>query len=203
MFTTFVRRTPPVTPETSPPSSPEPKCTCTVERCSRHHTGCNCPDCYARRWHYHGISTQTALQSLYTVPPLPTPQVALQYGVGGNIAYPYPIAGLLPNQPNHLPLGAPYCRPSYSRRHGSYRTRWNHSCEKHPCIHPFCVAKREKAAEEDKKKEEETEDKDKPCDCPNCGACQKRRKEEEKQKWWNLAVPGKEGVVVGLACVIL
>ena len=58
--------------------------------------------------------------------------------------------------------------------------------------------------EEDKKKqEEEAEEKDKSCDCPNCGTCRKKKGEEEKQKWWDLAVPGKEGVVVGLACVIL
>ncbi|KAF8419362.1 hypothetical protein EV426DRAFT_616058 [Tirmania nivea] len=202
MFTAFVRRTPPATPETSPPSSPELKCTCTMERCSRHHTGCNCLDCHQYCIGI-GSSSQTARQPHYATPHLPPTQIALQYGIGGNIAYPYPIAASSPYQPNHFLPSALPCRCSHSYRNCGCRVRWSHSCEKHPCTHPRCVAKRKEVEEVEKKKEEETERKDEPCDCPNCGTCQKKKEEERKQKWWDLAVPGKEGVVVGLACNIL
>ncbi|RPB20485.1 hypothetical protein L211DRAFT_852329 [Terfezia boudieri ATCC MYA-4762] len=203
MFTTFVRRTPPATPETSPVSSPKPKCTCTMERCSRHHTSCNCPDCHAKRWYCNGMSTQMTLQPPYAAPLLPATQVALQYGIGGNIAYPYPIAVPIAHQSNYVLPSAPPYRDTHSHRHCRCRVRWSHSCKKHPCTHPRCEEKRNKVEEEDGKQKEEVEVKNKPCDCPNCGTCQRKKKEEEKQKWWDLAVPGKEGVVVGLACVIL
>jgi len=202
MFTAFVRRTPPATPETSPPSSPKLKCTYTMERYSWQRTSCNCPDCHPRCPHYNGISTQTALQPHFAATPLPATQVALQYGIGGNIAYPYPIAAPIAYQPNYLLPPAPPCRATHSHRPCSCRVRWSHPCQKYPCTHPRCIERRKKAEDEGKKKEEEVEEKDKPCDCPNCGTCQKR-KGEEKQKWWDLAVPGKEGVVVGLACIIL
>ena len=44
---------------------------------------------------------------------------------------------------------------------------------------------------------------ERPCTCPKCRACKKQRRKEEKDRWWSLAVPGKEGVVVGMMCVIM
>lgn len=74
-------------------------------------------------------------------------------------------------------------------------------------MHPSCVAERKKAEEEKKKKKEEEEaakeTAEVPCKCPNCKACGKIKKKQDMDKWWSMSVPGKEGAVVGMVCVIL